>query len=337
MDITTVFGVKWRVASYPEFIIIGLIIFLVLIFVILLKYYQSLKNKKLHEYQLFLFRLKHLGLSNFQIKILNNMVEILKLQKPIGLLLNVVLFEKAVSKFLNFLKSRQEPESNMDSICKDITIIYDKLYNHSQFKKPLKDILDLEENQIIYFAASGNRIFLGKLISKNQNGLTIAAYSTPADLKLIEVDEKVRVHVWRIGDAEYEFETSIMNIEGTTIILEIPEELVRDKELRHPYINVIIPATLAMIRGEGMDDKKMPATIYKINDYEAVIRLSEKIDYKHKYILNFELMDFNFSIEATMVSEKAIEDGAVLYYSIKFDEMSGNAGNVLKKYIYEHL
>ena len=98
MDIETVFGVIWRQASIFEITIIFLFISTIIFFLFLLKYNQVLKDRKIHDYQLFLFKLKRLGFSNFQIKIINNIVDILQLKDPNALPKDPELYEKAVGR-----------------------------------------------------------------------------------------------------------------------------------------------------------------------------------------------------------------------------------------------
>ncbi|HNW29387.1 MAG TPA: hypothetical protein PKN50_13000, partial [Spirochaetota bacterium] len=82
MDIITVLGITWRKASTGDLIIVFTILMIPVSLFILLKIIQTLKNRKVHEEQLFLFRLKRLGLSNFQIRIVNNLIEMLGFPRP---------------------------------------------------------------------------------------------------------------------------------------------------------------------------------------------------------------------------------------------------------------
>ena len=178
MDIKTPFGVVWRIAPYSEFFIyVGLFI-LLLIFFLIIKYMQSLKEKKINDYQLFLFKMKRLGLSNFQIKIINNIVEILRLQNPVELLNKPEFFEKGIGKFFVFLREKNETKDSLLSICKDVTITYEKLYHPSAFKKPLNSLMEIEINQLLYFTTEEKDVYLGKIIGRSVNELTLLLFTS---------------------------------------------------------------------------------------------------------------------------------------------------------------
>jgi len=83
--------------------------------------------------------------------------------------------------------------------------------------------------------------------------------------------------------------------------------------------------------------QEMPCTIYKINDYEAVLRVTHKLDYRFRYIIELNVMDFNVRIITRLIATKTVVERDSFFYTVKFDEMSESANNVLKKYIYEHL
>ncbi len=338
MDIETVFGVKWRLASYPEIlVIIGLIITALLIFIII-RALQYLKYKKIHDHQLFLFRMKRIGLSNFQIKIMNNLIETLNITNPNLIFDKPELFEKAVGKFFDFLKRMNESGDTLESICKDTTITYEKLYYPSRYKKPLNNLAEIETSQLLYFVTEQHAVFLGRIISTRDNSLLIQLFGSARYISLLNRDTGIHVFIWRVGDAEYEFKSKIQRIDGTVIQIEIPEDFIRDKEFRHPYIDVLVPAELKKL-GAGVNDEDslIQATLLKLNDYEAVLRLSRNLDYRSNYEIDFDLMEFQVKASVRILANKTIEDGSIFYYTVKFQDMSDVAEKVLRKYIYEHL
>jgi len=82
VDIQTVLGITWYKASAEDVLLVLGLLMVPIAFIIIAKLLQRLKYKRVHEEQLFLFRLKRLGLSNFQIKIINNLLEILEFSNP---------------------------------------------------------------------------------------------------------------------------------------------------------------------------------------------------------------------------------------------------------------
>ncbi len=334
----TIFGVKWPTATPVELTVLIILFLLVGFIFILLKYMQHQKDRQLHDYNLFLFRTKRLGLSNFQIKVLNNIIDILHLSNPSDILRNPELFENATGKFLTFLKNENEEEKSFSSICKDLTITYEKLYHGVKFKRPLDNLREIEINQLLYFITEKNEIFFGKVVSISNNGITLKLFRPPKELQALGVNQNVTVYIWRVGDAEYTFKTIIEDVEGNLFTLAIPETFSRDKEFRHPYLDVIIPCSVTTQK-KGIKEEQKPenGTVFKINDYEAVIRLGGNLDYMESHTLSFTINEFKFEITCKIISNRTINEGNVFYYTMKFEEISEAALNVLKNYIYEHL
>jgi hypothetical protein len=338
MDVDTVFGVKWPSETPAEIFFIFLFILILFIFLGLLKYYKNLQQKKINDQQLFLFKMKRLGLSNFQIKIINNMSQLLQLSKPNEILNNSKLFESALGKFLIFTKSTNESEESMESISKDISIIYGKLYHPAQYKKPMESLLDIENDQLLYFTTKDKNVYLGKIISKNIKSLTISLFRNAKNLSEISVETPIDVYIWRVGDAEYSFSTTTMNLTKNILAIKLPDKFLREREFRHPYITVILPCTISKLElGIIEEREEINGSLYKINDFEAVIRISKKLEYKMTYQIKFTLDEFNFLIDSKLISNKTMEEGNITYYTFKFQKMSDAAINVLKRYMYDHL
>jgi hypothetical protein len=369
VDIVTVLGITWHKASGGEVLLaIGLLMIPVAI-VILVKGIQSLKYKRIHEEQLFLFKLKRLGLSNFQTKIVNNLIEILGFSNPNQLFEDTGYFETAIGSFMTHTRATDESEESQLMMCRDITSVYDKLYYNTRSKKPLKSIEDVDEEQLIYFSPIAGRAFLGKIVSRDNRSLYLTIFGRPADLAGVPLKKPVTFMIFRVGDAEYEFVSPITGRSGATLYVDVPSHLMRKEESRHPYIDVIIPAQLSKImvpvkekelveleeiierdevkkeediieEGAMVVDEtgdRQECTVYKINDYEAVIRIAEKLDFSSMYYLEFTVMDFAFKIISQIIATKSVEESGALYYTMKFQDMSESAASVLKKYVYQHL
>ncbi|MBN2079827.1 MAG: hypothetical protein JW838_12745, partial [Spirochaetes bacterium] len=84
-------------------------------------------------------------------------------------------------------------------------------------------------------------------------------------------------------------------------------------------------------------EERIPCTIYKVNNYEAVIRVGGKLDFRRRYHLDFTVLDFKVRVLTRIIATRTVEEAGAFYYTFKFDSMSEGANNVVKKYVYEHL
>lgn len=347
MEIITVFGVKWRIASYWEVAFYFFLFALLIAFFALLRYNQHLKNKKVNEYEQFLFKMKRMGLTNFQTRIINNMVRILQLSDPNQILTDFEIFELAIEKFIPILIKKNEQKKSLSSVYKNITMTYEKLYHPASYNKPLDNLHEVEDNQMLFFATKDKNLYLGKIKDKDANGINIHIFLNPEKLQNLSGGDKIRLYIWRIADAEYAFTTKILKLENNVLTIETSDEFTKGKEFRHPYIDVMIPTTLTK---SVPDDVKVPiltktneepeeirGTIFRLNDGESIIRLSKKLDYKQNYFIEFELMDFSFKIKSTIIADTAGEGKNIIHYTMKFQDVTNLAQNILKKFIKEHL
>lgn len=340
----TIFGIRWRIADYTEILLAILIIVIVIAFVVLLRYNQHLKNKKIQAEQLFLFKIKQLGLTNFQVKILDGLIHTLNLSDASVILENPGLFESSIASFLAYLKSRGEKEESLSSICRDLIITYEKLYNHTTFKTPLQTINELETGLLLFVTTRANSIFIGKISRIEPGKIILAIFRSARDINVAEgVDADA--YVWRAGDAEYSFKTKVLSVTGNTITILLPEEFNRGKEVRHPYIDTIIPCTISQAPSGQSDASKagkndgepLSAVIHKIHQDELIVRTSKKLDYRQTYTINFIMSDFKMKITAIVIADRTIQEENVFYLTFRYTEISEAARSILKTYIQEHL
>src|SRR5271157_2259946 len=287
MDETAVLILRWRAATIGEIIAFACILITPFLIILAIMLYQRYRNIKIHDTQLFLFKLKRLGLSNFQIKIINNLNGILRLSNPNTLLTKPEFFERAVGRFLTHARESGEIGDHLSMICKDLSIIYDKLYYPSRPKKPVKSIQDIGNNQLIHFNLESNKVFIGKIVSWDSKSLYIKTFGSIADIQEMHKKKTRTFHVFRLGDAEYTFSATVMGRDYGTLIVELPKEITRSDETRHPYIDVIVPAQLLKIGSPEEESQKIGCTIFKINEYEAVLRVNMKLDHDSQYSLEF--------------------------------------------------
>ncbi len=340
----TIFGIRWRIADYTEILLAFVIAAVIIAFIVLLRYNQRLKNKKLQAEQLFLFKIKQLGLSNFQVKILDGIVHTLGLSDASEILDNPGLFESAIGSFLAYIRSRGEKEDSLASICRDLIITYEKLYNRNTYKEPLNAITDLEIGLLLFVTTRNGIIFIGKITGIEPGQLTLGTFRSARDINAPEGTD-ADAFVWRGGDAEYSFKTVVLSFTNNSISIRLPEEFNRGKEVRHPFIDTIIPCTIAPaapVKAETSsssknDNSSLSAVIHKIHQDELIVRTSKKLDYRLTYNISFILSDFKMRINAIVIADRTIQEENVFYLTFRYTEISEAAQSILKTYIQEHL
>lgn len=340
----TIFGVEWPIPDILGITLTLLFLLLILGFYLLFRYNQSLQSKKSQAQQLFLFKTRQLGLSNFQVRMLNGIVDTLRLADPMKIMEGPELFESAIGNFLVYLAEKHEKEESLASICQDLIITYEKLYHPTAFRRPLERIGDIEDKQLLYLVTQDETIFIGKLLKKENGSFVLQVFRSPQSILKIKGGDALTVFLWRAGDAEYTFNSKLLAIGPNTVEIEVPQEFNRGKEVRHPFVDVIIPCIiteLITIQDGQKDEARTPAEmngiVYKLHEDELIMRIPRKLDYNKTYIINFTLSDFKMKITAIIIAERTIHEENVYYNTFRYIEVSDAAKGILKKYIAEHL
>jgi hypothetical protein len=362
-DIAKLFN--FQIQTPLPVIILSLVIIGIIIFVAITMYYsQYRKNLRSHNQQLFLYKAKNLGLKTFQIKILNEMVNALKLQNANLLLHDRELFETAMGKFFAFLEMQNETQDSVYTICKDITIIHEKVYHAVEYRKPIEKITDVEDNTLLAFMTGDGTAFIGRIIGKDRKTISARIFRKSGNLRR-HADNPVNAYFWRNGDAEYSFTSKIVTIERDVIDIDASVPLVRGTEVRRPYIEVLLPCTVTDPRdeeaaveggekqekekeedqkGRGEEKKGRVAvedastgTIYKLNENEIILRTIKKMDFQKEYFLNFTIADFRMKVKVRIIIDRTITEEQVIYYTFRITELSGTAKKILKQYIIDRL
>lgn len=337
----TIFGLEWPVASGFEVFFIFALFGLIIAFFILFRYFTYLKDKNSHEEQFFNFKTKQLGLSNFQNKILLGVIRILRLKDYREILHLPERFEASIAPFLAYVHKKDESAESLLAICKDIVITYEKVYHHAAFRKPLDTLRDIEEGMLVYFQANDSLIYIGKIAGKDQSTLTLQIYREVKEEELLR--KKVNVFVWRNGDAEYTFESTVSAIENGTVRILIPDVFNRGKEVRHPFLEVMLPCSLswkvkaAKEPGEEPQIESVRGTIFKLNEHEIVVRLGNPISFDREYTVDFTLSDFKVRSPLKMMADSTISEENMHFYTFKFLELSPVANEIVKNYIIDHM
>ena len=137
-----------------------------------------------------------------------------------------------------------------------------------------------------------------------------------------------------------------MTINENTIIMKKPDCIKRGKEVHHPYIQTLIPCTIQKKKDEKEkeealihyeDTEPVNATIERLNEFEAVVRVETTLQYQSEYTLFFTLANFKIEIVSTILASRTITKEKIIYYTFKFVQMSEAAKNVISKYVKERL
>jgi len=335
-----VLGIKWPTPGTFGIVAVLFLIFLVVTIYIIYKYLELNEQTRIHNYQHFLFQAKSRGLNNFQFKILKNMSSYLKLSNPKELVSNPALFESTLTDFIEYLKKQTEGEENIKGIFRDLIIIYEKLYFLNRQIKPLTSMKEIEEGEILYFTteAEAGEIYLGKVAGKGNDYIAIKLFTADKNLKNFENEIPVSLHLLRVNDAEYLLKTVSAGVDVNTLKIRLTDDFTREREFRHPYINVIIPAIVTIPSPQASIEPDMiECTILQLNEHECVIRISSPLDYKKDYPITFEISKFKFNVNSRLMSLKTVESESVYYLTFKFLNITEAGINIITKYIAESL
>jgi hypothetical protein len=336
----TIFGIKWRSAvASIEVIAIIIVLLLAAAMFFLYRYSQALKKRKIDEQLRFQVRIKQMGLTASQARIVNRVVAFRALEDPHLIFGSPEVFEQSIGELLNKLKDEIEDGESLARACQDVVIAYERLYHPAQVRRPVEKISDIEEGVMLYFYLRPAVVYVGKLELNGEKEMTLQLFRRLEDLPKLEVDQDYNFFLWRSGDAEYVFTSKLISFAGDAVIVAMPTGFTRGKEVRRPYVDVILPCTLTVSDPsyKGANSEAVAATVLKLNENEAVLRHSAKLDYRFAYSLAFTLEDFKVSALVRVMADKTITEGNVHYQTCKFAEVSEAARAVLYKFVVDRL
>lgn len=335
---TSIFGVKWPAPGTFGIVFVLTLVFLALVIFLVYKYFEAKEQTRIHNYQLFLFQAKRKGLNNFQFKILKNMSFYLKLSNPKELITNSALFESTLTDFIEYLTKQTEGEENLIGIYRDLTTIYERLYIAGSHRKPIEAMTDIEDGEIIYFTTESCDVYLGKVISRGNSFITLKLFTPDKNLKNFENEIPISLYCLRINDAEYLIKTVTTGVDINTLNVRFSDDFSREREFRHPYINVVLPAIVYVMPVIAAEEPEpIECSILKINEYECVVRIPSPLEYSRIYPISFEVNKYKFNVNSRVISSKTVETESVYYLTFKFLDMTDPAKVILTKYIAESL
>jgi len=317
------------------FIIIVFIALVAYVIYRIIKYMDFLEKQKQHYVQqLILFKAKEKGLSNYQIKVLRGITEILRRDEAIRIMGEPLLFEKYIKDFIQYIKQIKTGNETLETICRDIITIYEKIYHGNDIRRPLPSPSEIEKNTVMAINSEKGDWFICKLRTASVDSLILYIINTPSE-KIIHFvpGENVNAIFFRGGDAEYRFSTEIINHEGSLLKLKLPEKLERGEPVPHPLVNVNLTCEISKPGAPGEEREILQADIFRLNETEAVVRLESILKHGTGNEISFQISDFTVHSEVQVISEKQISKHGTYYYNLKFVNISDAA----KKVIYNFL
>jgi len=332
------FGVYWPSAGRFEIAGVLLLLLAALGIYLVIRYFKLKEQRRINNNQMFLFQVKRKGLSNFQIKLLNNMASYLRLANPTTIVTSSRLFENSLEGFCQSLPFKSEERENLEAMCRDLALMYEKLYVTTTNRKGLAGMNELENGQILFFSTESGQVCLGKVTGRSEGSVTVSLFGGVAGLTFPEEGLPVTLYIMRVNDAEYSARTTIRKAENRDVEIALTEDFTMDREYRHPYVNVIIPVTLMRNRrNELEEEEELPGTIFRINEYECVVRMSHTLSFERTYGLLFEIMEYKFNVNTSIISSRTVDSEKVYYFTMKFENMSEAGRGILKRFISDHM
>ncbi|HEY1406521.1 MAG TPA: hypothetical protein VF857_07940, partial [Spirochaetota bacterium] len=290
--------------------------------------------------QLLLFKAKQLTLTDYQFKILKGITDILHLEKPSTILDDPKLFERSIIRFLAFAQRMGENKELMASICKDLIITYEKIYHHVDIRKPLGELSELETHTLVGIETFDGKLFVGKIVTQTHGNFVIKVFAGKDEIALLEPGTDLKTFFWRAGDAEYEFSTVLVTCAGEDIEIQIPDEFTRGQSVPHPLVDIILPCKITSSHAtaaKGNETIEIEADIFKLNEFEAVIRCGTKLEHSQKSTIEFTIHDFAIRTEVQILRERYISDRKIYYFNLKFADLSEAGKTIISGFITEHL
>jgi hypothetical protein len=321
----------------PFFIILFFAVGLYSLYRLLKKYNQSAKSAVAQGQQLLLFKAKQLGLSDYQFKILKGITDTLNLARPSAIITDPRLFERSIARSISFAEKMGEKRESMESICLDLIITYEKLYHHADIKKPLSSFSDLELNTLSGFCTDEGIHFVVKLKGFERDKAVFFVFASREKIEKLKPGTDIKGVIWRSGDAEYDYKSVILAVEGNIVSIQLPLEVNRGIPVPHPLIDIVVPCSISVKNQAGAVSSPVEADIFKLNESEALIRSKTRIEHSKMYQIEFTVSDFAVRSDIQILRERYIADRHVFYYNLKFTDLSEAGRTVIGNHLTKHL
>ncbi len=318
------------------------VILLTLLFIFILMYYK----KRTYEYEtkspridpVLTLKFSQFDLNLQQSRILRKMITLCRPETPEEIFKDPLLFETSVNFLLADELNLDERAEPLEAICKNIIMAYEKIYHHSDVRQPLALLTEIEENRLIYLTSDTGDSYIGKITGRDAGVFRINLLGSTGAGEGLAAEKTVRAYIWRSGDSGYYFNPEIIRVQNSFVDISIPEKFDREPEPLHVFVDTIIPCTLSVPSPDGEHDgETVNGVIFKLNEYEVIIRTPTRLDYQKKYQVSFKLSDFKIKAEGQMIRFRFVAENRVYHYNCKFTEISGAARTIIRNHMVESL
>ncbi len=312
-----------------------LIVVIVILYLRLRKADTDIGNVEKHRRMLINSIKKHLTAS--QIKLIEEILNILKLENPEILFRDTFYFEQAIDRYLKSKYESGDIGESIDLLCRSIVETYEKIYHYSQLTTQLSSLTDLEINRLVFIISQDNRFFIGKIISSTRC-FKVNIIGGTNHLDSLYPYSEISCYIWRAGDAHYNFKSSIEIIDGRQLEITIPETFKRFEDEHHPLIDVNLECSIFVQEKQPPENqiessKRITGVIFKLNESELLLRSNEKLEFYKKYTVSFQLNEYNLVVDANIIRDRVLKDTLVHYYNFKTMKMSPETKNIIRKHI----
>ena len=302
-----------------------------------IKQFFARKKKKEDKRLILLAKMRKLGLSNKQIKIVNYITKLNKLSSIEKVHANKELFENSIGQVIREFKIQQLPLSD---VCRDVSLAYEKLYSPSRTINRLIELKNLSPNHIISFTPENeaDKVFFSKVVSVTDESIIAKLLKKQDDVRYLKDNISIDASIWKNDDGEYYFTTSanFNSLENDDFEILMPENLLKRNEFDRPYMNVAIDCELTLEDNDPTKEKAeepIKARIVKMNTDEAIVTTRVALAQGKVYWFDFTINDFRFSLEAKTAITHFDPLINVAQATLVFKNMSPMALNVLKNYL----
>ncbi len=276
------------------------------------------------------------GLTKFQMQILVRIAEIRNVAESTSILTDPETYEKGVGAYLVQARQMEDKNIPLESVCRDIVMTHEKLYHHSDVRKPLASMAEIEVNRLAYLMTDDGYFDIGKVVDKGGRGFSIQQFGGVKASGKFLPETQVRCYMWRSGDGGYAFGAPIVKSEGAQLEIAMPEQFERVEADILPFIDVNVPCTIVPPPGPDEDKPlQLDGLIFKLDENEAVIRTNEKLQFNIPYSLEFKMDEFRIKTASRIMRDIYFKDRTVYYYNVRFTEISNAAKTFIRNYIIE--
>lgn len=243
------------------------------------------------------------GFTTGEISMLWNLAKICQLDEPLALYFSVPALNKSITQYIQDSKNKDiENTPKVQNFLSKLYAFRTKIEVDSSRKKGLESTKYLDKGQRLRIILPGHGVFSSEILN-NGRELIIR---TPMQNRIIKVQgadwigKKISVYLWRKGDANYVFDTTVTNSgifnSNPSIYLAHSNELFRSQKRNSVRAQCNLYANLYFIESEDEIDYSaieqgggFKCLIEDISEDGALIRVGGKGKKDSKIKIQFEI------------------------------------------------